>query len=477
MSHVRTLVVAVWVVFTTAVFLVDAAPAATAPRTADAVDATGAADVTADLQALIDRTPDGGVVQLGAGGDYRVEGTLLLENRHDLRIEGNGSRIFATTVGDGSRIHLRIVGGSHLGVRNLEIRGANPHAGLDDRAYVEALAGQHGIRIDGASDIELDGVRVSDVYGDFVYMGKSQQRDRRWTERVWIHDSTFTRSGRQGLTVTAGRDVVIERNTINDVRMGSIDMEPHPSFGAENIHILDNVIGPARLLFVAASGHGRVNTVVIEGNVLRGDNLTFWVMPPEATRRQRFWVVDNTSDAPATSPPLQFTRVDGVVVTGNRQPVTSPSEALVQAVDSCGVSVGGNDIAPGTMALSGEGPACGFNLPLEPPEPPAVAGRGQESAAPAPPPSPTTEAAPPPTTTTIAPTTQAPTTTTIAPTTEAPATAEPEVASATRDGGAGTNWLIVIAAVVLVLAGGVAAVARISARRGRPSAARHRSPR
>jgi hypothetical protein len=378
MSHLRTLVVAVWAVFTIA-GPVAAAPAATALRPGEVPDASGTVDATADLQALIDRTPDGGVVRLQAGGNYRVEGTLVLEERHQLRIDGNGARIFATTRGDLHRGEIRIVGGSDLVVRDLEIRGAHPRAGLDDRAYVPALEGQYGIALEGATDVEIDRVRIHDVYGDFVYVSR-HEGDRRWSERVWIHDSAFARNGRQGIAVVAGRDVVIERNTFTDTRRATIDLEPNsPSWGAENIHILDNEVGPGRLLFVAAGGRGPVDRVVVARNTLRGHLLNFWVIPPDGDRPQRFWVVDNTSDTGAVRPPLQFTRTDGVVVSGNRQPVTKPGEALVQAVDSCDVSVAGNDTQPGARALAGRSHACNFILPEKPPEPPLLAGREDAS--------------------------------------------------------------------------------------------------
>jgi Right handed beta helix region len=214
-------------------------------------------------------------VRLQAGGDYWVDGTLVLNERHRLRIEGNGARMFAGTRGALHRGQIRIIGGSDMVVRNLEIRGAHPHAGLEDRAYVPALEGQYGIRLDGATDVEIDRVRIHDVYGDFVDVSR-HEGDRRWSERVWIHDSSFARNGRQGIAVVAGRDVVIERNTFTDTRRATIDLEPNaPSWGADNIHILDNEVGPGRLLFVAAGGRGPVNRVVVARNVLRGHLLNF----------------------------------------------------------------------------------------------------------------------------------------------------------------------------------------------------------
>jgi hypothetical protein len=470
MRRLRTLVVACWVVVVA--IAGSGAPtslAAASDAAATAIDASGVNDVTAALQALIDRTPDGGVVQLQADGAYRVEGTLIVEERHRLRIEGNGARIFATTVGDGSRSHLRIIGGSDLVLRNLEIRGANPHAGTDGSAYVPDLEAQHGVRIEGAIDIELDRVRVSDVHGDFVYMGKHLEDDR-WTERVWIHDSTFARSGRQGISVTGGRDIVIEHNTITDVRMATIDLEPHPSFGAENIHIIENRFGPVRLISIAATGGGRVDTVVVARNTLRGQALRLIANPPDGTRRQRYWIVGNTSDTPANRTPLRFADIDGIVVTGNRQAVAGAGEALVELIHTCGVSIGGNDMKPGTLPFTGEGQPCAFSLPLAPPAAPMVAGRGQErpAAPPSPPASPTTA-------TTANPTSEPPSTqaatrepTTSPPTTDAsPSTIESAAASATRnrDENGDSPWLVAVAG---LLTAGLAIVMTITARRSRP---------
>jgi Pectate lyase superfamily protein len=463
MRRLRTLVVACWVVAIAGPMVPVAAAGARDAVSSYAIDATGATDVTAALQALIDRTPDGGVVQLQARGSYRVEGTLVVEERHRLRIEGNGALIFATTTGDKSRTHLRIIGGSHLVVRGLEIRGANPYAGTDGAAYVPELEGQHGIRTEGATDVELDRVRVSDVHGDFVYLGRHSEDDR-WTERVWIHDSTFARSGRQGISVTGGRDIVIEHNTIMDVRMATIDLEPHPSFGAENIHIIENRFGPVRLISFAATGGGRVDNVVVARNTLRGQALRVIARPPDGSRRQRYWIVDNTSDTPANRTPLRFADIDGIVVTGNRQAVAGAGEALVELIRTCGVSIAGNDIAPGTLPFTGVGQPCTFRLPLAPPGAPMVAGRGQERPEPSPPVSPTS-------TTTAPPTTGAPSTrpdtspaTSVPPTEASPSPLEAEEASANRDRGADSPWLPVVAG---LLAAGLATWVTISERRSR----------
>jgi hypothetical protein len=484
MARLRSLVAAGWVIATIAGPVADV-PAAIAAgardaRTSAVIDATGVTDVTADVQALLDRTPDGGVVQLEREGDYRVEGTLVLEERHDLRIEGNGARIFATSTADRTRSHLKIVGGSDLVVHDLEIHGANPHAGLGDQAHVADLEAQHGIALEGVIDVELDRVYIHDTYGDNVYVSR-HEGDRRWSERVWIHDSTFARTGRQGIAVVAARDVVIERNWITHMRRAAIDLEPTTqSWGADNIHILENLIGPGRLLFVAAAGAGPVNWVVIARNTLQGRDLGVWVVPPEGNRRQRFWVVDNTSDTPSSVPTLRFTRSDGVIVHNNRQPIGGRGKAFVKAVDSCDVAITGNNIAPGKVALEGRSRKCNFILPVEPPEPPRVAGRDQEQVVEGSPPTePTTGSAPP---TSTAPSSAAPTTapapgspSSTSPTPQSQPSTEAVAATPNQAESGGVSIPVVALAMVLSAAAGAGATAALNVRQARHSAVRRRS--
>jgi hypothetical protein len=403
------------------------APVAPVVRTAPAaIDATGTRDVTTELQAFLDGVPNHGVAVLARGGVYRVEGTLVLTGRHDLRLNGNDASIVATTSGDYSRSQLRIVGGSNLVIDDLEIQGANPNAGLGDNAYQPTREAQHGIRLEGVTNIELVRVRVHDVFGDFVYIGQSA--DGQWSQGVWIHDSNFWRSGRQGLSVTAGRDVVIERNHISETRRATIDLEPNgPAWGAENVHILDNQVGAGRLLFIAAAGAGPVDRVVVARNRLDGHVLSILVRPPGTARRKDFYVIDNVAVPPATQPALNFTRVDGVVVVGNVQPIVRAGQALAVVSSVCGLVVSGNDPSPGTVQLAGVPPHCGTAPAPVPPPAPDVAGRPVSGAA-------------PPTTTT----------TTLTPSTTAP-TPAPLVLAPSKDEGWG--WVVVVAITLGALVG------------------------
>lgn len=384
MVSLRALAVASWCLLSLAT--VAAAPAASAASAVlgeageppvhvvpDSVDASGTHDVTALLQRELDQLPNGGTLRLRAGGRYRVDGTLLIAHRSRLTLDGAGAQMFAGTRGAGDRSQVRIVGGTGITLRDLTITGANEHAGLGDAAYVVPMVGQHGIRIEGASGVELARVTVERVFGDFVYVGPDGSR---WSDGIWIHDSHFDRSGRQGISVTAGRNVVIERNEIAYAHRAIVDLEPNGAdWGAEGVHILHNTVGPSRLLFVAAAGRGPVDHVVIADNTLLGHVLSIQVVASAGDRREGFYVVDNHSNSDARRAPMRFTGVDGIVVTGNVQPITREGEPAVRVDSSCSVWVADNDLLPGALQLAPP-VSCGSTPPLTPPAAPNVAGRG-----------------------------------------------------------------------------------------------------
>jgi parallel beta helix pectate lyase-like protein len=314
------------------------------------VDATGRVDVTTPLHDFLAHVPNGSTVLFRAGGRYRVEGTLRLTDRHDLTFEGNGATIFATTKGDRTRSQWRFVRGQRIVFHDLSVRGAHPHAGMYDDAYQAKYEAQHAFEFQGTRDVLLDHVTATDVYGDFVYIGKDLDT-RVWSARVTVRYSTFARNGRQGISVTAGRDVRIEHNIITDTRRSTIDLEPNtPSWGADGVVIADNVIGPGRLMFVAAGGNGPVNHVQVLRNDLRGHLLNVDVVAPNGTRRTD-WVVDgNRSDKSANQRVVRLVRVDNVVVRNNRQSL-SKAEAGIVLWGGCRYTVANNQLGRGAVSL------------------------------------------------------------------------------------------------------------------------------
>jgi len=327
------------------------------------IDYTGKSDVTDALQSFIDGLDDDVLARFHRNGRYRVEGTLFVTNR-TLTFDGQGATIFATTPGTLERSQWWITGGENIVFRNMKVDGANPFAGVSDRAYDPKKEKQHGFRIEGVDGIELDHVTVTDTYGDFVYVARFVQDTN---TNVWIHDSTFARNGRQGIALVAATGVIIERNKFTDTRRATIDLEPNgPGQLVSDVFILNNSIGRGRLLFVASHGKGPVNDVVIEGNQLHNHTMSTDVMSPKGERRKNWIFRNNTSDTVSYNRPIRFISVDGVLVSGNKQPISGSAEG-VTLMYVCGGKVVNNKFGSGKQ-VNRIGPTCSATL-VEPTEP------------------------------------------------------------------------------------------------------------
>jgi hypothetical protein len=324
------------------------------------IDATGKLDVTDPLNAYLAGVPNGSVIQFPAGARYRAEGVIRLIDKNDIVIEGNGATIFATTDGGGvlppedlkhlwprGRSHVRLDGGMNIHIKNLRIVGANPHAGLDDAAYVEQVEAQHAFWIAGSVGVELEGVYASDVYGDFVYISSG-------ANDVHVHHSFFERNGRQGVAITGGQNILIEANTFNDIRRSSIDLEPSTAGGgAVNVTIRSNTFGARRLTFVASLGAGaNVRNIVVEDNTLASPMTV--IVGVDGYRRGPFYIRNNRSTAGfgADAPLMVFTNVDGVQVVGNYQSLSPNRSRMGVGVRNCtNVDVHDNDFPGGLYEL------------------------------------------------------------------------------------------------------------------------------
>lgn len=314
------------------------------------IDATGATDVSDALNAFFAALPNHRIVVFGARATYRIEKPVLIKDKTDLIVDGNGARTITTSRGDRTRQHWRLLRGERIVIKNLTVVGANPRAGVTDGAYVVKLEAQHGFNVAGTRGLELDRITVSDVYGDFVYLGFDSV-SRRWSEDVRIHDSVFSRNGRQGIALTGARRVRIDHNTIGDVRRATFDFEPNGGLtGVEQVLVEENAIGLGRLNFISAVGMGPVNEVTFRNNVLKGRAMNSTI--GSFSDRRRAWaIVGNTTDTGHGTPAgavIGVRRVDGLLVTGNTQRVQpGRSMYLVATSDVCDVVVRGNTVPNG----------------------------------------------------------------------------------------------------------------------------------
>lgn len=330
-------------------------PAALTPN----VDATGATDVSAPMAAFFASVPNGSTIDLAPGGRYRMESTLVIDGRRDLTIRGHGATFSMTTAGDLMRASLRVLASSHITISDLNVVGANPLAGAKDRTYRAERGGQHGFDIDNSKDVVLDRVSATDTYGDFVYVGARDGFPQ--SERVTVRNSSFARSGRQGITVTAGDGVSILDSDITEPKRSMFDFEPGRNAGRSvtNVVISGNRLSKGPLLFVAAEGHGPVDHVVIENNQLTGMNLGMSLEDLDGGRRFDWTIIGNTADLPSGNPhggTMRMRRLTGLVVLGNVQPMKPNRDMVgVTATESDVIDVSGNTFvnSVGQLRLDG----------------------------------------------------------------------------------------------------------------------------
>jgi hypothetical protein len=294
-------------------------------------------DVTSSLRRWINSAPNGSVLRFGRGGCYRIDGSLTIDRRSHITLAGNGATLRAVTAGGRDRRHVWFRGGRDIVVRDLTVRGSNPHAGATPRAYVPGRAFQHGFAFQGVRGGVLDHVRVYDVYGDFVYIGPGTRGA--WSRNIRIENSTFAGSGRQGISITAGDHVSIVDNDIRGVGRSLFDLEPNNAEqGAEHVTIAHNRTGGAANFWIASKGAGRHISFTVRKNTMEAKtgNLIWVYGPPTGFRgpvvieENRLEVGGTVNDESSTGA-FFFTRVNGITIRDNG--VIFPKGRRVPAVE------------------------------------------------------------------------------------------------------------------------------------------------
>jgi hypothetical protein len=102
---------------------------------------TCAVSVEDEITAWLATVPDGNTARFGAGRCYGQDGTIVLDGRSGLVIDGQGSEFRALTPGDSHRSNWRFRGGANLTVQDMGVRGTNPEGG-----YTAGFEWQHGFR-------------------------------------------------------------------------------------------------------------------------------------------------------------------------------------------------------------------------------------------------------------------------------------------------------------------------------------------
>lgn len=307
------------------------------------VDATGATDASAALQRFVDGVPDGSIIRFAPGGEYRMDHGLVLRRRHDLVFEGNGATLRAQGSARDAMdsVFALMEGDERIAIRDFTLIGNNPDAGTRD-AFHGRDEHLHGFYLGGVSDVLIEGITITDFYGDCVYVGTDG--DSTWSSNVVFQDSTCTRSGRHGVGYIAGRDITVQRVTFDAIGMWVVDIEPNRPFeGADGFLFRDNTIGTygltdqyiVWLVSARAGAEGSVaHDVSIIGNTITGNPASGFDGEPlglavyvdgDLGPRSNWVIRDNTSTISMSrtthGAPIYIRDTDGVIVADNRQPM------------------------------------------------------------------------------------------------------------------------------------------------------------
>ena len=300
------------------------------------IDSTGATDASAALISWLDRSvPDGSTVVFKAGGVYRLDAAFKFAHRHNLTFEGNG----ATLKGNGGTTEASALfwlwsyGGGNTGIviRNFKLVGNSPTPGV----FHSGQEGADAILVDAGSNIEITNVTISGVWGDCLYVAG-------WADGVSFHDATCASPGRSGVSVTAAKNVTVQRVAFPKSGYCTFNVEPNTSDqGASNIRFLDNTAGTWTNSFLSADGAAGsvVNGITVSGNTVTGASLLTAI---DLARRQNIVFTNNTSRVTAYGPVLRFAHVDGLTVTGNTQPLSSGSLASITDSTSVTTDISGS---------------------------------------------------------------------------------------------------------------------------------------
>jgi Right handed beta helix region len=318
------------------------------------IPADGSRSVTLELRAVIDVLPDGSCLELSVGGNYRSNGELVIFQKHDFTLDGNGARLFTDVTGpintDGSdhseRQQLVITSGSNITVEDLVIDGPNTGNRFILEYEIEA-----GVRISGVQGATLRDLRIRQVHGDFFQIGDwgGGSGNPQPSRDVLVTGGDFDRAGRAGVDLSnSSEGVVIDGNSFNRMRLSGVGLEILPGKHVSDVTVSNNTFSNINLFWVGSRSRGPATNIAFIGNHLVGKTMQVKVGTNEQSGvRHANWTFDsNVSDTPVRGSEKIFylRNLDGIRVTGNTQPFIDGAQGIIFEIDDvCAINLGFNE--------------------------------------------------------------------------------------------------------------------------------------
>lgn len=264
--------------------------------------------VETDIKAFLATVPDGATAVFAKNGCYAQDGSIEVNDRSGLTLEGNGSTFKAVTPGDPCRANWRIQSGSNITLKDMTVRGINTTGFDGPRQPAPAAQCQHGYSFDSVQGGKLLNSKAYDTLSDPV----SIEPDRRKGDfcavppnRAIFIDHFYGFNGGRTLGITDADGVTVQNSYLGDMYDNAIDLETDvPCESTANIRILNNHFGRYRFALVAHTGPDsgeRSSHIEIRGNVAQAAPLTcfapIYVQPsskqPPGQFRSHYSIRDN----------------------------------------------------------------------------------------------------------------------------------------------------------------------------------------
>jgi hypothetical protein len=194
-------------------------------------DATGATDVTAELQAFL-QSHDGQHVALAVDGIYAV--TSVTFTASDLTVDFRGSRIQG--IQRGVYGIFKIQSATNLIINDAHVVGTG-YEWVGGEGNPDQW--EHGIEINSGSNIILNNPLTRDTRGDGIYIGFEEGHEP--STGVVINQPDIERSARNGIAPVAGEVSILGGHVYNSGLHG-IDFQVNNDKGAASVKgVVDGV--------------------------------------------------------------------------------------------------------------------------------------------------------------------------------------------------------------------------------------------
>jgi hypothetical protein len=322
--------------------VISAAPAAAATyQVPSSIAGDCSVDVTSALRSWIGSVPNSSTLSFGTNACYRIEGTLQVSSRSGLDFEGNGSTFESFDAPTDARPVWQAWLSSGLIFRNMNIVGSYASGGT----FTNGLQHSHGFDMRGTG-AEIANVAVENVAGDCVYFGLGSDGVTRSTGS--LHNSSCSGTSRNGVSVTAGNNILVQYVSTDAIGYDVFDVEPNTTtgnWGAQGVTFDSNTIGSYALSAYSVVENAPISSQSFKNNVVTGRGLKITVGGDTVARPQGITITGNSSDTAQAPAAMNLSSIDGLTVTGNTVPLTSGWMASVDS--SCTINITGNSYPGG----------------------------------------------------------------------------------------------------------------------------------